>query len=99
MRITAAALLLLCAPTLAQDGKPAPPQARVLQADGGRFVFGQISDFRRDQFMLDTKTGRLWRVVTSTVGEPGKQQDVYLLEHVLYVGPDNKWITEPPPGR
>jgi hypothetical protein len=40
---------------------------QVLSSSGGRFVFGQISDSTKDQFMLDTATGRLWRV-----GESGK---------------------------
>lgn len=31
-----------------------------LSASGGRYVLGQISSFRRDQFMLDTQTGRVW---------------------------------------
>ncbi|SPD76005.1 exported hypothetical protein [uncultured Desulfobacterium sp.] len=35
---------------------------QVLSSPGGRFVFGQISDSGKDQFMLDTKTGRLWRL-------------------------------------
>lgn len=41
-----------------------PPQ-KILSSEGGRFVFGQVSDFRRDQFMLDTKTGKLWKVIYS----------------------------------
>jgi len=45
----------------------APPQYHVLSSDGGRYVFGQISDSAKDQFMLDTATGRLWRM-----GESGK---------------------------
>ena len=40
-----------------------------LSAAGGRYVFGQISDSSRDQFMLDSLTGRLWRVgETGAVG-------------------------------
>jgi len=38
---------------------------RVLSAVGGRFVFGQISDSTKDKFMLDTRTGRLWRIAES----------------------------------
>ncbi len=38
----------------------------LLQNSNGRYVFGQISSFRRDQFMLDTHTGRLWEIVTIT---------------------------------
>ncbi len=29
----------------------------------GRYVFRQLSDMRRDQYMLDTKMGRLWVIV------------------------------------
>jgi hypothetical protein len=45
------------------------PQPNVLCSPGGRFVFGQISDSAKDQFMLDTHTGRLWRISES--GEIG----------------------------
>jgi len=40
-----------------------------LGCPGGRFVFGQISDSSKDQYMLDTATGRLWRIAES--GEVG----------------------------
>ena len=40
-----------------------------LACPGGRFVFGQVSDSGKDQFMLDTRTGRLWRIAES--GEVG----------------------------
>lgn len=40
-----------------------PPQTKVLGTSSGRYVFGQISDFRSDQFLLDTETGRLWQLV------------------------------------
>ena len=43
------------------------PQVGALSAPNGRFVFGQISGSSKDQFMLDTATGRLWRM-----GESGK---------------------------
>lgn len=32
----------------------------VLSAQGGRFIFGQVSSFRRDQYLLDSQTGRMW---------------------------------------
>lgn len=41
-----------------------------LSCPGGRFVFGQVSDSSKDQYMLDTLTGRLWRLSES--GEVGK---------------------------
>ena len=43
---------------------------RVLSSPNGRYVFGQISDSEKDQYMLDTWTGRLWRM--SENGEVGK---------------------------
>ncbi len=51
-------------------GQPAPePEHGVLAAPAGRYVFGQISDSSKDQFMLDTHTGRLWRMSESgTIG-------------------------------
>ena len=39
--------------------------SRILSSEFGRYVFGQISDSTRDLFMLDTKTGRLWRTAES----------------------------------
>lgn len=37
-------------------------QKLILSSINGRFVFGQISDSVKDQYMLDTVTGRLWRI-------------------------------------
>lgn len=48
---------------------PSAPQYKVLSCPGGRYVFGQISDSDKDQFMLDTHTGRIWRIAES--GEVG----------------------------
>lgn len=42
-----------------------PPEPKV-----GRFQLQQISTFRRDQFLLDTATGRMW---TNVCVKPGKQ--------------------------
>jgi hypothetical protein len=38
----------------------------VLSSPKGCFVFGQISAMRKDQFMLDACTGRLWELVVDT---------------------------------
>ena len=40
-------------------------QQKLLSSANGRFVFGQISNSSKDQFMLDTLTGRLWRIAES----------------------------------
>lgn len=52
-------------------GQKAEAQSAVqcLGRVGGRFVFGQVSESPKDKFMLDTATGRLWRVSES--GEMG----------------------------
>ena len=51
----------------------APPQQKLepklLSSENGRFVFGQISASHKDKFMLDTWSGRLWRIAES--GEIG----------------------------
>jgi len=36
---------------------------KTLSSSLGRYVYGQVSDFRADQFMLDTQTGKLWHRV------------------------------------
>lgn len=86
-----AAPIACAAPASAQDKTPAP---KVLHADGGRYVFGQISDFRADQFMLDTKTGRLWQLVIRT-NDKGETVAT-MLQVVPYTSPsDDKWTLEP----
>lgn len=60
------------------------PQPNVLCSPVGRFVFGQVSDSKKDQFMLDTMTGRLWRI--SETGEVG-----IFLTPVLYRTKDGKY--------
>jgi hypothetical protein len=41
-------------------------QEGVLSSFQGRYVFGQISSSSKDKFMLDTRTGRLWRITESS---------------------------------
>ena len=45
------------------------PKQEILFSENGRYVFGQISDSSKDRFMLDTVTGRLWRIAET--GEIG----------------------------
>lgn len=74
--MTVAVLSAACLGAQAADAQPLgigasqgaeQPQYGVLSSQNGRFVFGQISGSNKDQFMLDTATGRLWRM-----GESGK---------------------------
>lgn len=67
---TAIAIVLLFSSTAfaAETVKVKPPANKLLTTENGRYVFGQISEMRRDQFMLDTKTGKLWNIVVVTIG-------------------------------
>lgn len=49
----------------------------ILNSAGNRYVFGQVSKARRDIFMLDTETGRLWKFKVDENNDP-------LLEPVPY---------------
>jgi hypothetical protein len=66
-----AVFTLLLSPAFAQFGlTPSPSQKissqGVLSSRNGRYVFGQVSDSSKDQYMLDTQTGRLWRIGESS---------------------------------
>lgn len=54
----------------------------VLSSNSGRYVYGQLSSMRADQYLLDTKTGRLWNMVADKDGNT-KLQPV-LIENVNY---------------
>lgn len=56
----------------------------VLSASGGRYVFGQISQYRRDQYMLDTQTGRLWVSVCLKGGDQVTGCEVLALQPIAY---------------
>lgn len=77
--------------------KVTPPQQKSLSgSDSARYVFGQISEFRRDQYMLDTRTGRLWVkvcIVMSTSGSKDSSNSddcIPTLQVVPYSTLDNK---------
>jgi hypothetical protein len=62
----------------------------VLSTAQGRFAFGQVSDSGEDKFMLDTVTGRLWRL--------GKRTDIGLcLTPVPYRSEDGECSPLPEP--
>jgi hypothetical protein len=83
----------------AEPVKVIPPQQKTLSTDGGRFVFGQISEMRRDQYMLDTKTGKLWRTVNMFLrdkeGKALPGEGFLVLEAVLYTDSNEKLSAEP----
>ena len=72
---------------LSQQGRN-ESQKQVLSSSGGRFVFGQISNSEKDQFMLDTYTGRLWKI--SERGDIGT-----FLKSIPYSNADGKYSPVP----
>jgi hypothetical protein len=51
---------------LAAQQVPQQSHQAVLSTTQGRFAFGQVSESSEDKFMLDTFTGRLWRLTKRT---------------------------------
>lgn len=90
MKIFAFSVLavILHFPALAQDAAP----GSVLSSSGGRYVFGQVSKARRDQFMLDTQTGRLWTMVCLKIGKESGQCDVESLSPIGYQDNDGRYL-------
>jgi len=73
-----------------------PPPARALSAPpaangNGRFVFGQVNDIRADQYMLDTKTGRMWQMFKRPNSEEME------LVPVVYISDDRSSANATPP--
>lgn len=60
----------------AEDSMP----SGVLAAPGGRYVFGQVNQFAKYQFLLDTQTGRMWSVIKycADVAKPETCEDAVL---------------------
>lgn len=73
MKLFCILLIALCCPLGAQEH-------RVLASPGGRFVFGQISVMRKDQYLLDTATGRLWEMRENSNGVRSLNPIHYTLE-------------------
>ena len=81
------AAFLPCVSSAEDKVKIVPEKSRTLSSPNGRFVLGQISDWRSDQYLLDTQTGRLWQS-TEMTNEKGQSQPVFRI--VLIQGPDGK---------
>lgn len=97
MKRIIALLSILSTNTFAAD---APATGKVLASENGRYVFGQISEYRRDQYMLDTKTGRLWRVVNVPLknedGTVAPGEGIPALEVIRYRNPSDVGFTVEP---
>ena len=64
-----------------------------LSSQGGRFVFGQISDYRADQYMLDTQTGRLWQVVQDADSTNRLREIFYVSDSLKITKENSAFIT------
>jgi hypothetical protein len=81
---------------MAQDSKSSPAKSsKTLSSEKGRFVLGQISDFRSDQYLLDTETGRVWSIGVTRTGEQGKDSEIKVFQPVLFITPEGKFSIEP----
>lgn len=83
-------LLALTAVALSADALAQGRNQPAVLGGQGRFVFGQINEFNADQYMLDTQTGRLWRLVDTASGEGS------VLEPVPYALPGGGVQATPP---
>lgn len=89
--LAALALLEPMAATAQTSNRPA-----VLATPGGRYVFGQVSEFKSDQYLLDTQTGRMWKFITfcadttkkETCGDPVMRP----VEFQVQVEPDDLYL-------
>lgn len=71
MKIMVLVALLSFSPLIAQSDDIHPT---VLSAAGGRYVFGQVNSLRADQYLLDTKTGRMWQITLDSEKRPVLQE-------------------------
>ena len=61
----------------------------------GRFVLVQLSTARRDQYMVDTQTGRLWSIEEIKDQSQFKDRVYTILSPVHYLSTDGKLYLEP----
>jgi hypothetical protein len=91
-----AALLPLAAWAQSTPSPAQPPRGQPLSAPGGRYVFGQISDFRSDQYLLDTQTGRVWQIVLhKTKGADGTERETRVLDWIPYIEAEGRYSPTP----
>ena len=99
MKKTMVAAIIIACSGLAYGQSGSSPNG-VLSSGNGRFVFGQISEYARHQYMLDTQTGRLWKLVKNTPkkpdGAPDEENSYVVLDWIPYVSENGKLSVTPP---
>jgi hypothetical protein len=58
LTVASGLFLMFASDSLSAEGFP----SGVLGSPTGRYVLGQINQLARDQYLLDTQTGQLWRL-------------------------------------
>lgn len=101
LRSMAATAMLAWLPEIAAAQTDATARQGVVTAPGGRYAFGQISALSRDQYMLDTQTGRLWQLVCVKLHTEDKSKCVMTeLSPISYQRPSpsqSEDLLPPPP--
>ena len=94
MKKTFTACIVTAAAFSAASQTPSSQVHPALAAAGGRFVFGQVSDFQRDKYLLDTQTGRMWTIVC--IGPESNGQCPRGLQPLLFVDLKGETTSVPP---
>lgn len=84
-------LLIACATLLAAGEGLAQPivSSAVLASPPARYVFGQVGEFARNQYMLDTVSGRLWQIVCAERDQADASKCTqFVLQPVRYIDGD-----------
>lgn len=96
-RLIGIGMMAAVMPATAADAAKPSAANKTLSSDGGRYVFGQVSEYRRDQFMLDTKTGQLWQIAERNLKfEDGTTETILVLQQIRYAEPGGRLTKEPP---
>lgn len=82
MKTLLTALLFVSSMAFAGDRAPASAAPSPRGTSGGRYQLVQISEYRRDQYLLDTQTGRLWGKVCGKNDEKGECAFYYWSEEI-----------------
>ena len=80
---------------ISSHAQTSQPPSVVLNSANGRFAFGQVGTFRSDQYLLDTQTGRLWKV--SCIKGDGVSCETLGLLPAIYVDANGSTAGTSPP--
>lgn len=77
-------------------------QTGILGSSNGRYVLGQLNQLARDQYLLDTQTGQLWRL---SVFDEAKNVALFPVPYIpadrtsiIVSLPDFTYLPSPPEG-